>query len=138
MGLTQHENSVAVIQEVSNLLLAGGHFGKPGAGACPVRGHSNVQGDRTVGINHHPTEDFISSCENETGINMPRKKGYDVVEFIHAALQGRVRTFMALGGNLVSAMSDTERVAEAISNIDLTVQISTKLNRSHLITGRKP
>ena len=137
MGLTQHENSVAVIQEVSNLLLAGGHFGKPGAGACPVRGHSNVQGDRTVGINHHPTEDFISSCENETGINMPRKKGYDVVEFIQAALQGRVKTFMALGGNLVSAMSDTERVAEAISKIDLTVQISTKLNRSHLITGRE-
>ena len=137
MGLTQHENSVAVIQEVSNLLLAGGHFGKPGAGACPVRGHSNVQGDRTVGINHHPTEDFISSCENETGINMPRNKGYDVVEFIQAALQGRVRTFMALGGNLVSAMSDTERVAEAISKIDLTVQISTKLNRSHLITGRE-
>ena len=137
MGLTQHENSVAVIQEVSNLLLAGGHFGKPGAGACPVRGHSNVQGDRTVGINHHPTEDFISSCENETGINMPRNKGYDVVEFIQAALQGRVKTFMALGGNLVSAMSDTERVAEAISKIDLTVQISTKLNRSHLITGRE-
>ncbi len=137
MGLTQHENSVAVIQEVSNLLLAGGHFGKPGAGACPVRGHSNVQGDRTVGINHHPTEDFISSCENETGIKMPRKKGYDVVEFIQAALQGRVRTYMALGGNLVSAMSDTERVAEAISKIDLTVQISTKLNRSHLITGRE-
>ena len=137
MGLTQHENSVAVIQEVSNLLLAGGHFGKPGAGACPVRGHSNVQGDRTVGVNHHPTEDFISSCESETGINMPRKKGYDVVEFIHAALQGRVRTFMALGGNLVSAMSDTERVAKAISNIDLTVQISTKLNRSHLITGKE-
>ena len=137
MGLTQHENSVAVIQEVANLLLAGGHFGKPGAGACPVRGHSNVQGDRTVGINHHPSEEFISSCEKETGINMPRKRGYDVVEFIQAALEGRVRTFMALGGNLVSAMSDTERVAKAISKIDLTVQISTKLNRSHLITGRE-
>tara|TARA_B100000575_G_scaffold41966_1_gene29542 strand:- start:3106 stop:5361 length:2256 start_codon:yes stop_codon:yes gene_type:complete len=137
MGLTQHENSVAVIQEVANLLLAGGHFGKPGAGACPVRGHSNVQGDRTVGINHHPSEEFISSCEKETGINMPRKRGYDVVEFIQAALEGRVRTFMALGGNLVSAMSDTERVARAISKIDLTVQISTKLNRSHLITGRE-
>ncbi len=137
MGLTQHENSVAIIQEITNLLLAGGHFGKPGAGACPVRGHSNVQGDRTVGINHHPSEGFLDSCEKETGINMPRKRGYDVVEFIQAALQGKVRTFMALGGNLVSAMSDTERVAEAISKIDLTVQISTKLNRSHLITGKE-
>ncbi len=137
MGLTQHENSVSIIQEITNLLLAGGHFGKPGAGACPVRGHSNVQGDRTVGINHHPSEGFLDSCEKETGINMPRKRGYDVVEFIQAALQGKVRTFMALGGNLVSAMSDTERVAEAISKIDLTVQISTKLNRSHLITGKE-
>ena len=137
MGLTQHENSVAIIQEITNLLLAGGHFGKPGAGACPVRGHSNVQGDRTVGINHHPSEGFLDSCEKETGIDMPRKRGYDVVEFIQAALQGKVRTFMALGGNLVSAMSDTERVAEAISKIDLTVQISTKLNRSHLITGKE-
>lgn len=137
MGLTQHENSVAVIQEVANLLLVGGHFGKPGAGACPVRGHSNVQGDRTVGINHHPSEEFLSSCEEGTGISMPRDRGYDVVEFIQAALEGNVGIYMALGGNLISAMSDTERVAEAIRKIDLTVQISTKLNRSHLVTGRE-
>ena len=136
MGLTQHKNSVAVIQEIANLLLAGGHFGKPGAGACPVRGHSNVQGDRTVGINHHPSEDFLSACEKETGIEMPRERGYDAVEFIQAALEDRVRLYMSMGGNLVSAMSDTERVAEAIGNIDLSVQISTKMNRSHLVTGR--
>ena len=121
MGLTQHKNSVAVIQEIANLLLAGGHFGKPGAGACPVRGHSNVQGDRTVGINHHPSEDFLSACEKETGIEMPRERGYDAVEFIQAALEDRVRLYMSMGGNLVSAMSDTERVAEAIGNIDLSV-----------------
>ena len=137
MGLTQHKNSVAVIQEISNLLLVGGHFGKPGAGACPVRGHSNVQGDRTVGINHHPSEEFLSACERETGIPMPRKRGYDVVEFIQASLKGEVGVYMALGGNLISAMSDTQRVAEAIRKIGLTVQISTKLNRSHLVTGRE-
>jgi len=136
MGLTQQENSVGVIQEIANLLLAGGHFGKPGAGACPVRGHSNVQGDRTVGINHHPSEEFLSACEDATGIDMPRERGYDAVDFVHAALDDNVRLYMAMGGNLVSAMSDTERVAEAIRNIDLTVQISTKMNRSHLVTGK--
>lgn len=136
MGLTQHENSVNVIQEIANLLLTGGHFGKPGAGACPVRGHSNVQGDRTVGINHHPSKEFLLSCEEETGIEMPRDRGYDAVEFIHAALDDKVRLYMAMGGNLVSAMSDTERVVDAIRNIDLTVQISTKINRSHLVTGK--
>ena len=136
MGLTQHPNSVGIIQEIVNLLLAGGHFGKPGAGVCPVRGHSNVQGDRTVGINHHPSEEFLDSCETNTGISMPKNRGYDTVEFIEAGLQDNVRLYMAMGGNLISAMSDTERVADAIRNIDLTVQISTKLNRSHLVTGK--
>ena len=75
MGLTQHPNSVGIIQEIVNLLLAGGHFGKPGAGVCPVRGHSNVQGDRTVGINHHPSEEFLDSCETNTGISMPKNRG---------------------------------------------------------------
>ncbi len=136
MGLTQHSNSVGVIQEIANILLAGGHFGKPGAGACPVRGHSNVQGDRTVGINHLPSEGFLSACEEATGIPMPREKGYDAVEFIQAALEDEVRLYMSMGGNLVSAMSDTERVADAIRRIDLTVQVSTKMNRSHLVTGK--
>ena len=137
MGITQHENAVATIQEASNILLAGGHFGRPGAGACPVRGHSNVQGDRTVGINHHPSESFLAACEQYTGVDMPRDSGYDTVEFVHAARKKSVKLFMALGGNILSAMSDTESVAQGLRNIDLTVQISTKLNRSHLITGKK-
>ena len=137
MGITQHENAVATIQEICNVLLAGGHFARPGAGACPVRGHSNVQGDRTVGINHHPGDSFLEACERETGINMPRESGYDSVEFIRAAREGKVRLFMALGGNILSAMSDTEEVAKGLREIDLTVQISTKLNRSHLVTGRQ-
>jgi len=137
MGITQHENAVATIQEATNILLAGGHFGKPGAGACPVRGHSNVQGDRTVGINHHPAPSFLEACEKVTGISMPREPGYDSVEFVRAARDGKVRLFMALGGNILSAMSDTEEVAKALGEIDLTVQISTKLNRSHLVTGRR-
>ena len=137
MGITQHENAVATIQEASNILLAGGHFGRPGAGACPVRGHSNVQGDRTVGINHHPSESFLAACEQYTGVDMPRESGYDTVEFVHAARKKSVKLFMALGGNILSAMSDTESVAQGLRKIDLTVQISTKLNRSHLITGKQ-
>ena len=137
MGITQHENAVATIQEASNILLAGGHFGRPGAGACPVRGHSNVQGDRTVGINHHPSESFLAACEEATGIVMPRDSGFDTVQFVHAARKNSVRLFMALGGNILSAMSDTEEVANALRRIDLTVQISTKLNRSHLVTGKQ-
>ncbi len=137
MGITQHENAVATIQEACNILLAGGHFGKPGAGACPVRGHSNVQGDRTVGINHHPSQGFLDACERETGISMPRDAGYDTVHFVRAAREQKVRLFMALGGNIHSAMSDTKEVAKGMSEIDLTVQISTKLNRSHLVTGKE-
>ena len=137
MGVTQHENAVATIQEITNLLLMGGHFGRPGAGACPVRGHSNVQGDRTVGINHNPPSSFLDACERETGITMPRDSGFDSVEFIQASRNDKVRLFMALGGNILSAMSDTEEVANSIRKIDLTVQISTKLNRSHLVTGKQ-
>ena len=137
MGITQHENAVATIQEACNILLAGGHFGRKGAGACPVRGHSNVQGDRTVGINHHPSAAFLEACEKETGIPMPNDAGYDSVEFVRAANRKNVELFMALGGNILSAMSDTEEVAKGMREIDLTVQISTKLNRSHLITGKQ-
>ena len=137
MGITQHENAVATIQEACNILLAGGHFGKPGAGACPVRGHSNVQGDRTVGINHHPSDAFLEACERETEIPMPKEPGYDSVQFVRASRENKVRLFMALGGNILSAMSDTEEVANGMRGIDLTVQISTKLNRSHLVTGKQ-
>ena len=136
MGLTQHRNGVAVIQEVVNLLLLGGHIGRPGAGVCPVRGHSNVQGDRTVGIWEAPSDSFIETMQNGLGFELPKEHGYDVVESIRAMEQGDVDVFICMGGNFLSATPDTRRTARSIKNIDLTVQISTKLNRSHLITGK--
>ena len=137
MGITQHKNSVATIQDIVNLLLLGGHFGRQGAGVCPVRGHSNVQGDRTVGINHHPSEAFLQAIDNEFGITAPRNSGVDTVRLIQGALEDEFDVLLCMGGNLLSAMSDTLSTAEALSKIDLTVQISTKLNRSHLVTGRR-
>ena len=135
MGLTQHHNSVATIQEIANTLLLGGHIGRPGAGLCPVRGHSNVQGDRTVGINHKPSDGFLSSLRNNTGINPPINHGHDSVASVLAMLEGDARVFLSMGGNFVSAMSDPASTSKAIQNCDLTVQISTKPNRSHLVTG---
>ena len=136
MGITQHKNSVATIQEIVNFLLLGGNIGKPGAGVCPVRGHSNVQGDRTVGINHKPSPSFIDSLEKSTGIISPREHGFDSVESVRAMESGEAKVFLAMGGNFVSAMSDTNRTANALSQCDLTVHISTKPNRSHLISGK--
>ena len=136
MGLTQHRNGVAVIQEVVNMLLLGGHIGRPGAGVCPVRGHSNVQGDRTVGIWEAPSENFLNTMENGLGFELPKAHGYDVVESIRAMEKGKVDAFICMGGNFLSATPDTRRTAKAIQNVGLTVQISTKLNRSHLITGK--
>ena len=133
MGLTQHRNGVAVIQEVVNLLLLGGHIGRPGAGLCPVRGHSNVQGDRTVGIWEAPTGAFLDKMEEGTGVSMPRSHGYDVVHAIRAMETGGVDVLMAMGGNLVSAAPDTERTASAIGKAGLVVHVSTKPNRSHMI-----
>ena len=133
MGLTQHRNGVAVIQEVVNLLLLGGHIGRPGAGLCPVRGHSNVQGDRTVGIWEAPTGAFLDKMEEGTGVSMPRSHGYDVVHAIRAMETGDVDVLMAMGGNLVSAAPDTERTASAIGKVGLVVHVSTKPNRSHMI-----
>ena len=137
MGITQHKNSVSTIHDIVNLLLMGGHFGRQGAGVCPVRGHSNVQGDRTVGINHHPSESFLSAIDTEFGITSPRNSGVDTVQLIQGALENEIDVLLCMGGNLLSAMSDTKATAEAISNIGLTVQISTKLNRSHLVTGKR-
>ena len=136
MGLTQHKNGVAVIQEVVNLLLMGGHIGRPGAGVCPVRGHSNVQGDRTVGIWEAPSETFLAKLERGLQFEMPRKHGYDVVDSIHAMEDGGVDVLICMGGNFLSATPDTPRTANAIQKVGLTVQISTKLNRSHLVTGQ--
>lgn len=137
MGLTQHKNGVSVIQEVVNLLLLGGHVGREGAGFCPVRGHSNVQGDRTVGIWEAPSESFIDRMEKGLGFDIPKEHGYDVVQSIEAMADGQVDVFFCMGGNFLSATPDTDFTAKAIANIDLTIQVSTKLNRSHLVTGKE-
>ena len=135
MGLTQHRNGVAVIQEVTNLMLMGGHVGRKGAGLCPVRGHSNVQGDRTVGIWERPSEEFLSRLDDACGIKSPREHGVDVVEAISKMNEGDANLFFCMGGNFISATPDTEITANGLRKVKLTVQVSTKLNRSHLVTG---
>jgi molybdopterin-dependent oxidoreductase alpha subunit len=135
MGLTQHKNGVENVREIVNLLLMKGAIGKPGAGTCPVRGHSNVQGDRTMGIFEKPSESFLAKLDAATNITSPRVHGYDTVEVIQAMHENKVRFFMAMGGNFISATPDSEKTGEAMQNVDLTVQISTKLNRAHLVTG---
>ncbi|MGH9901726.1 MAG: FdhF/YdeP family oxidoreductase, partial [Pyrinomonadaceae bacterium] len=137
MGLTQHRNAVSNIQEIVNLLLLRGQIGKPGAGACPVRGHSNVQGDRTMGIWERPTDAFLDSLKREFNFEPPRRHGFDTVETIKAMYDGRLKIFFALGGNFLSATPDTEYTARALSRTRLTVQVSTKLNRAHLVTGEQ-
>ena len=135
MGLTQHENAVDNVREVVNLMLLRGAIGKPGAGVCPVRGHSNVQGDRTMGIYEKPAPAFLDALDRATGIRSPRAHGLDVVESIHAMHDGRVKVFVALGGNFLSATPDTEYTAAALRRTRLTAHVSTKLNRSHLVAG---
>ncbi len=136
MGLTQHKNAVANIQEIVNLMMLRGQLGKPGAGFCPVRGHSNVQGDRTMGIWEQPTDDFLDKLAAEFGFTPPRKHGLDTVHSIQAMHDGRARIFFGLGGNFLSATPDTEYTAEALRRCRLTAHVSTKLNRAHLITGK--
>lgn len=135
MGLTQHKNAVANIQEIVNLMLLRGQIGKPGAGLCPVRGHSNVQGDRTMGIWERPPEAFLTSLGKEFGFEPPFAHGYDTVNAIQAMHARKASVFFALGGNFLSATPDTEYTAEALRRCSLTVQVSTKLNRAHLVTG---
>ena len=137
MGLTQHKNAVNTIREVVNLLLVKGSIGKPGAGTCPVRGHSNVQGDRTMGIWEKPNPEFLNKLEEHFSINCPKEDGYDAVEAIKAMHENKVRVFMAMGGNFISATPDSEYTGKAMQNCDLTIQVSTKLNRSHLVTGKE-
>ncbi|MCA1556729.1 MAG: molybdopterin-dependent oxidoreductase, partial [Acidobacteria bacterium] len=137
MGLTQHKNAVANIQEIVNLLLLRGQIGRPGAGVCPVRGHSNVQGDRTMGIWERPTEAFLDALGKEFSFAPPRKHGFDTVEAIKAMHARLGKVFFAMGGNFLSATPDTEYTAEALRGLRLTVQVSTKLNRAHLITGEQ-
>ncbi len=137
MGLTQHRGAVATIREIVNTLLLRGSIGRPGAGACPVRGHSNVQGDRTMGIHERPSDEFLDRLGRAVGFDPPRQPGYDTVEAIEAMAAGRVDVFLAMGGNFVAAAPDTEVTSEALARCSLTVQISTKLNRSHLRTGQE-
>ena len=137
MGLTQHKNAVDNIREVVNILLLKGSIGKKGAGTCPVRGHSNVQGDRTVGIWERPKPAFLDSLEKEFDFSAPQHHGYDVVEAIKAMHEQKAKVFFAMGGNFLSATPDTEYTAKALQNCNLTVQVSTKLNRSHIITGKR-
>lgn len=137
MGLTQHRSAVATIREIVNTMLLRGSIGRPGAGLCPVRGHSNVQGDRTMGIYERPSEDFLDRLGAAVGFDPPRRPGHDTVEAIHAMAEGAVDVFFAMGGNFVAAAPDTEVTAAALARCGLTVQVSTKLNRSHLLTGEE-
>ena len=135
MGITQHKHSVATIQEIINLQLLFGQIGKPGAGLCPVRGHSNVQGDRTMGINEKPSTEFLSSLERVFSFTPPSTHGHNVVEAIEAMLTGKSKVFIALGGNFLSASPDTNITKQALSTCRLTVNIATKLNKTHLFPG---
>jgi molybdopterin-dependent oxidoreductase alpha subunit len=136
MGLTQHKHAVASVQMLCNLMLMRGNIGRVGAGLCPVRGHSNVQGDRSVGIDEKPTPEFLDRLEQVFHFSPPRQHGHDVVGTLHAMLAGQIKVFVALGGNFVMATPDTPRTFAAMQSCDLTVHIATKLNRSHLVHGR--
>ncbi|MCT4703980.1 FdhF/YdeP family oxidoreductase [Enterobacteriaceae bacterium H20N1] len=136
MGITQHKHSLNTVREIVNLQLLGGHLGKPGAGLCPVRGHSNVQGNRTMGIDEKPSAALLDSLSAHFGFKAPREKGHNTVEALAAMLRDEVKVLIALGGNLAAAAPDSPRTEEALRRCGLTVHISTKLNRSHLVPGR--
>jgi molybdopterin-dependent oxidoreductase alpha subunit len=136
MGITQHKHSVPTVHMLSNLMMMRGNIGRLGAGLCPVRGHSNVQGNRTVGIEEKPTDAFLDRLGKVFDFEPPRGHGYDVVETIEAMLEGRVKVFIGLGGNFSIATPDTPRTWDALRACDLTVHITTKLNRSHLVHGK--
>ncbi|MGV2290061.1 FdhF/YdeP family oxidoreductase [Trinickia sp. YCB016] len=136
MGITQHKNSVQTVHMLSNLMMMRGNIGREGAGLCPVRGHSNVQGNRTVGIEEKPTQAFLDRLGKVFDFEPPREHGYDVVETIEAMLEGHIKVFIGLGGNFSIATPDTPRTWDALRACDLTVHITTKLNRSHLVHGK--
>jgi molybdopterin-dependent oxidoreductase alpha subunit len=136
MGITQHRCGAQNVQQLANLAMLRGHIGREGAGICPVRGHSNVQGDRTVGITEIPSTEFLDRLERRFGFKPPHQHGHNVVTALEAMISGEVKVFVAMGGNFAAAIPDLQRTQAAIRNLDLTVQISTKLNRSHLIHGR--
>jgi molybdopterin-dependent oxidoreductase alpha subunit len=131
MGITQHQRGTEAVRLISNLALLRGNIGRPGAGLCPVRGHSNVQGNRTVGITEKPAATFLKRLHDTFGFD----HGHDVIRALQAMVAGEAKAFIALGGNFAAAVRDTETTSRAISNLDLTVQISTKLNRGHVVHG---
>ena len=137
MGITQHRHSVATIQMIVNLLLLRGNLGRPGAGACPVRGHSNVQGDRTMGIHEKPSPEFLDRLGEVFGFEPPRRHGLDTVGAIEAMQAGRAKVFIAMGGNFAAATPDTAATWRALRQCELTVHITTKFNRSHVVHGRQ-
>lgn len=136
MGLTQHQKSAELLQQVANLLLLKGNFGKPGAGIAPIRGHSNVQGDRTVGIDEKPTAAYLDRLADVFGFAPPREHGHHVLDSLRAMETGAARVFVGMGGNFIRAVPDTPRAEAAMRRLDLTVGIATKLNRGHLVHGR--
>ena len=137
MGITQHQFGSSAVQQIANLLLAKGNIGKPGAGIAPVRGHSNVQGDRTVGIDEKPTQAYLDQLEQVFGFHPPQAHGHDVVEATEAMIDGRSKVFVAMGGNFIHAIPDTPIAYEAMRRLRLTVAVSTKLNRGHVVHGQK-
>lgn len=137
MGITQHKHSLNTVREIVNLQLLGGHLGKPGAGLCPVRGHSNVQGNRTMGIDEKPPAALLDSLSAHFRFEAPRAHGHNTVEALAAMLRDEVKVLIALGGNLAAAAPDSPRTEEALRRCGLTVHISTKLNRSHLVPGKE-
>jgi molybdopterin-dependent oxidoreductase alpha subunit len=137
LGITQHEHGVDTVREIVNLLLLRGHIGREGAGPCPIRGHSNVQGNRTCGIDHRPPGQFLDRLAEVCGIEPPREYGLDTVATIEAMRRGDVKAFVALGGNFALAAPDLAYTFEALRTCDLTVQVSTKLNRSHIVHGKR-
>lgn len=137
LGITHHKNSIKTIREIINLILLKGNIGRPGAGVCPVRGHSNIQGLRTSGVGENMPLPFLESLDREFNINVPKTPGMSVVPAIKSMSEGKVKVLISLGGNLASAVPDTEYTEQALSKCNLTVMISTKLNRSHFITGKR-
>lgn len=137
MGLTQHQQGSRLLQQVANLLMLRGNFGKPGAGIAPIRGHSNVQGDRTVGIDEKPTQRYLDQVRDVFGFEPPREHGHHVVESIEAMLAGTAKVFIGMGGNFIHAVPDTEIAYRAMRGLELTVGIATKLNRGHLVHGKE-
>jgi molybdopterin-dependent oxidoreductase alpha subunit len=136
LGLTQQEHAVETIREIVSVLLLRGNIGREGAGPCPIRGHSNVQGNRTCGVDHRPTEDWLARLDKACGIRSPRARGRDTVRVIPAMARGEVKVFVGMGGNFARAVPDPDYTSAALRNCDLTVHVSTKLNRSHVVHGK--